>query len=253
MWEWFVGFLKDVLTYFAGITGDWGLAVIMLTVIIRLLVMPLMTRSTASSAKMQALQPLLIDIQERYADNPQKQAEEMRKFYAEHKFNPLGGCLPVLLQMPVFFALFSVARDVPASAHFLNILPSLSMSVSGAMASTGLPDAIVYIIFDVAFGILTFIPMVLNSTAISDGQQRTQQLIMGGVMGLMMMWFGWNVPAAVLLYYDTSAVWQVIQQQLVTKRVMARVKQETEAKLQNQGPNIDVVRKERKARPKKKS
>ena len=253
MWDWFVNFLTQVLEFLAGFSGDWGLAVIILTVIIRLLIMPLMTHSTASTARMQALQPLLQEMQEKYADDPQRLNEEMRKFQAEHNFNPLGGCLPMLLQMPIFFALFTVARNVPETASFYNIIPSLSQSVSGAIAQGGIASAAIYIIFDVLFGVLTFVPMVLNSKSIADEAQRQQSLIMGLVMGGMMIWFGIQVPAAVLLYYNTSAIWQVIQQQLVTNRVMEKVKAETEARLADQPVTVDVVRRERKPRPKKKA
>lgn len=252
MWDWFVSFLTQVLAFLAETCGDWGIAVIILTVIIRLLIMPLMTRSTASNARMQALQPLLQEIQDKYSDDPVRLNEEMRKFQAEHNFNPLGGCLPMFLQMPVFFALFTVARNVPETASFLNIIPSLSQSVTGAIAESGIGGALVYIIFDVAFGLLTFIPMVMSSRSMTDDAQRQQSLLMGCMMGAMMIWFGIQVPAAVLLYYDTSAVWQVIQQQLVTNRVMEKVKAEEAERLKNQPVKVEVVRKERKPRPKKK-
>ncbi|MBR2683608.1 MAG: YidC/Oxa1 family membrane protein insertase [Atopobiaceae bacterium] len=252
MWDWFVNFLTQVLAFLANTCGDWGVAVIILTVIIRILIMPLMTRSTASTARMQALQPLLQELQEKYADDPVRLNEEMRKFQAEHNFNPLGGCLPMFLQMPVFFALFTVARNVPADAHFLNILPSLSVSVREAIALFGISGAMVYIIFDIAFGLLTLIPMVLNSRTMTDEAQRQQSLVMGVMMGAMMIWFGLSVPAAVLLYYNTSAIWQIVQQQLVTNRVMEKVKAEEAERLAAQPVKVDVVRKERKPRPKKK-
>jgi YidC/Oxa1 family membrane protein insertase len=235
----------------AGATGDWGLAVIILTFVIRLLIMPLMTKSTASTARMQVLQPKLTEIQERYADDPERQMEEMRKFQAENNFNPLSGCLPMFLQMPIFFALFTVARNVPANASFFNILPSISMSASEAFAAGGIKQAIVYILFDIAFGVLTLIPMLLNAKNTPE-EQRQQSLTMGIMMSVMMLWFGWSVPAAVLLYYDTSAVWQVIQQVVVTQRVTEKVKAETEAQFKNQPKEINVVRRERKPRPKKK-
>ena len=130
MWDWFINFLTAVLAGIEGFVGDWGLAVIILTVIIRLILTPLMAHSTKSTARMQVMQPKLQEIQERYADNPERQAEEMRKIYADMKFNPLGGCLPIFLQMPVFFGLFTVARQVPADASFFGILPSISLSVS---------------------------------------------------------------------------------------------------------------------------
>ena len=150
MWDWFVNFLTQVLAWLAQTSGDWGLAVIILTFIIRILIMPLMNKSAASTARMQVLQPKLMEIQNKYADDPERQMQEMRKFQAEHDFNPLGGCLPMILQMPVFFALFTVARNVPADAHFLNILPSISMSVSQAIAQFGMAGAWVYIVFDTA-------------------------------------------------------------------------------------------------------
>ena len=252
MWDWFIQFLTQVLEMLAGATGDWGLAVIILTFVIRLLIMPLMTKSTASTARMQVLQPKLTEIQERYADDPERQMEEMRKFQAENNFNPLSGCLPMFLQMPIFFALFTVARNVPANASFFNILPSISMSASEAFAAGGIKQAIVYILFDIAFGVLTLIPMLLNAKNTPE-EQRQQSLTMGIMMSVMMLWFGWSVPAAVLLYYDTSAVWQVIQQVVVTQRVTEKVKAETEAQFKNQPKEINVVRRERKPRPKKKA
>ena len=252
MWDWFVSFLTQVLAFLANTCGDWGIAVIILTVIIRLIIMPLMTRSTASNARMQALQPLLQEIQDKYAYDPVRLNEEMRKFQAEHNFNPLGGCLPMFLQMPVFFALFTVARNVPENASFLNIIPSLSQSVTGAIAQSGIGGALVYILFDVAFGLLTLIPMILSARTMTDEAQKQQSLIMGFMMGAMMIWFGIQVPAAVLLYYDTSALWQIVQQQLVTNRVMEKVKAEEAERIKNQPVKVDVVRKERKPRPKKK-
>ena len=91
MWDWFISFLTNVLASLARLTGDWGVAVIILTFIMRLIVMPLMTRSTASSARMQALQPKMKEIQDRYANDPERQAQEMQRFYSENQFNPLGG------------------------------------------------------------------------------------------------------------------------------------------------------------------
>ena len=251
MWDWFVNLLRTILESLANFSGDWGLAIIILTVIIRILVMPLMTKSTASSARMQALQPKMKEIQERYADDPERQSEELRKFYAENKFNPLGGCLPVIIQMPVFFALFSVLKGVNGDARFFNILPDLTISAESMFKQYGISGSWVYIAFVVAFGILTFIPMMMNLNNTAEEQRKTT-LMMGGMMAVMMLWFGWGVPAAVLLYYDTSAVWQVIQQKIVTQRVMDKVKRETEANLANQPVKVDVVRKEKKPRPHKK-
>ena len=251
MWEWFINFLTWVLAGIQGVVGDWGLAVIILTVIIRLLLTPLMAHSTKSTARMQVMQPKLQEIQERYADDPERQAEELRKVYADMKFNPLGGCLPIFLQMPVFFGLFTVARQVPADASFYNILPSIAQSAQTVLDTSGIMAAAPYILFDVLFGVLTFIPMIMNVSTQSEAQ-KSQTMIMGGVMALMMLWFGWGVPAAVLLYYVTSSLWQVIQQKVITQRVMEKAKAEAEAEAANRPVEVDVVRKERKPRPHKK-
>ena len=252
MWDWFINFLTWVLSSLQSFLGDWGLAVIVLTFIIRLLLTPLMTRSAASTARMQLAQPKMQEIQERYADDQQRQAEELRKLYSEIGFNPIGGCLPMFLQMPIFFALFTVAKNVPASASFYGILPSLASSCSQMLAANGIGGAIVYILFDLMFGVLTFIPMLIN-TSNQPAESRSQSITMGAVMAVMMIWFGWNVPAAVLLYYNVSAIWQVVQQQFITQRIIAKDKAEYEARMADAPIEVDVVRKERKKRPRKKA
>lgn len=257
MWEAFTNLITYILTSIHGLCGDWGLAIIILTLIVRLLIMPLMTKSTKSSAKMQVLQPQMQAIQERYADDPQRMQEEMRKFYSENKFNPMGGCLPILLQMPIFFALFSVIRNVEViangTASFFNIVPNLSYGPAQAIAESGISGAVVYIFLDVLFGVLTLIPMLLNTQISTDPAQLRTSKIMGVVMAVWMVWIGWSLPSGVLLYYNTSALWQVAQQQLITKRVMADAKAEAEAKLAERPIEVNVTRKENKRRPHKKS
>ena len=94
--------------------------------------------------------------------------------------------------------------------------------------------------------------MIMNVSTQSEAQ-KSQTMIMGGVMALMMLWFGWGVPAAVLLYYVTSSLWQVVQQKVITQRVMEKAKAEAEAEAANRPVEVDVVRKEKKARPHKKN
>ena len=253
MWDWFINFLYVTLEQLQGLLGDWGLAIIVLTFIIRLILTPLTVKSTKSSARMQALQPQLKAIQERYADDPEAQASAMREFYANNKFNPLGGCLPVLLQMPIFFALFAVLRDkLPQEAHFYGIIDSLAQSVSGAIATSGISGAAIFIALDVLFGILTLVPMLLNAKN-TPAEQKQQMMIMGVVMSLMMVWVGWGIPAGVLLYYDTSAIWGVVQQVFITQKVMEDAKAAEEERLANAPIDVDVVRRERKPRPRKKN
>lgn len=251
MWDWFISFMTQVLAGIEGFCGDWGLAVIILTIIIRVCLVPLMNKSTASTARMQVAQPKIQEIQARYADDPARQTEEVQKIYASLKFNPVAGCLPLFLQMPIFFALFTVAKSVPADAHFYGILPSISSSVADMVSSAGWMGALPYIFFDVAFGILTFVPMMMNSVN-QTSEQKTQSMMMGAVMAVMMLWFGWSVPSAVLLYYDASAIWQVVQQKLITQKIIDKAKAEGELRMSAQPAEVDVVRKEKKERPHKK-
>ena len=133
MWDWIVNILFELLKLIQTFAVDWGLSIIILVVIIRLLLTPLMLKSTKSTARMQVLQPKMLEIQERYADDPQRQAEEMQKFYSENKFNPLAGCLPLLIQMPILIALFTLLRNLPqyfneGAFSFFNILQGSKMS-----------------------------------------------------------------------------------------------------------------------------
>lgn len=112
MWDWIVQILFQALELIQRFAGDWGLSIIILVVIIRLLLTPMMLKSIKSTARMQVLQPKLLEIQERYAADPQRQAEELQKFYSENKFNPFGGCLPLLIQMPILVALFNLCATL---------------------------------------------------------------------------------------------------------------------------------------------
>lgn len=257
MWEAFINLVTQILTGIHGFCGDWGLAIIILTLIVRILIMPLMTRSTRASAKMQVLQPKMQALQERYADDPETLQREMSKFYAENKFNPLGGCLPVILQMPIFFALFNVIRNIETisggAASFFNVVPDLAVGPAQVIAAAGIPAAAVYIFLDVLFGLLTLIPLLLNTQAGADPQQVRTSRMMGIFMAVWMLWIGWGLPSGVLLYYNTSALWQVAQQQLITKRVLNEAKAQAEAEMANKPIEVEVVRKDRKKRPRKKS
>ena len=254
MWDWLVDIVFMVLQFIQSFVVDWGLSIVVLTCIIRLIVTPLSLKSFRSSAKMQVIQPKLQAIQERYSDDPQRQQEELAKFYSENKFNPLGGCLPLIIQMPVFFALFSVLRynipEVAPDASFLNFIPRLA-ETPATMISQGIAVAVPYFVLLVGFGVLTLIPMLYQSRN-QTGAQAQSMKMMSVIMGLVMMFVGYNIPAGVLIYYNVSALWQVLQQFFVTNKVMAKAKAEEEAKMASAPIEVDVVRRERKQRPHKK-
>ena len=258
MWDWIVQILLQILRFIQGFASDWGLSIIILTVIVRLILTPLLLKSTKSTARMQVLQPKLMEIQQKYADDPQRQAEEMQKFYSENKFNPLGGCLPLLIQMPILLALFTLLRNLPGYIgesgvvfSFYNIMPDLT-TTPGAQWANGIATALPYLISLILFGILTVIPSLYQSHN-QTGQQASSMRTMALVMGIMMLWLGWNLPAGVLLYYDVSSLWQVAQQIFVTRRGMEKAKAEEEERLAHAPIEVDVVRREHKARPRKKN
>lgn len=258
MWDWIVQILLQILRFIQGFASDWGLSIIILTVIVRLILTPLLLKSTKSTARMQVLQPKLMEIQQKYADDPQRQTEEMQKFYSENKFNPLGGCLPLLIQMPILLALFTLLRNLPGYIgesgvvfSFYNIMPDLT-TTPGTQWANGIATALPYLISLILFGILTVIPSLYQSHN-QTGQQASSMRTMALVMGIMMLWLGWNLPAGVLLYYDVSSLWQVAQQIFVTRRVMEKAKAEEEERLAHAPIEVDVVRREHKARPRKKN
>ena len=151
----------------------------------------------------------------------------------------------------LFFALFSVLRyQIPEGAHFYGVFESLAITTNDAVSSLGIVGAWAYVLFVLAFGILTLVPMLLNTQ--SDSPQASQTKIMGIVMALMMIWFGWNVPVGVVLYYVTSSAWGVVQQVFITRKVMEKAKADEAERMANQPVSIDVVRKEHKPRPHKK-
>ena len=113
IWTQFKDIIFQALQYLQSITGDWGVAIILLTVALRILILPLTLKQTKSMLELQQIQPKIKELQAKYKDDKEKLQEETLKFYSENKVNPFGGCLPAILQMPIFFALFGVLRELP--------------------------------------------------------------------------------------------------------------------------------------------
>lgn len=245
MWTWFKDFLFSILVALESVVGDWGLAIIVLTVILRIILLPLTLKQMKSTAAMQLLTPKLQEIQQKYADDPQRLNEEMMKFYAENKFNPAAGCLPMLVQMPIFIALFNVLRtQVPEGASFYNLVSPLTSTPQEVLTNNGIIAALPFLILVVLFGVSTLIPMLLQSKA--DKNMK----LMGGMMSVMMLYFGFISPAGVLLYWDTSSLWGIAQQLIINKKT--KLEAESEEADTVKPIEVDVVRTERKQRPKKK-
>lgn len=242
LWNGFKDLILQALIYLYNGVHDYGVAIILLTIAMRVIMTPLVWKQTKSMLELQQVQPKIKALQEKYKNNKEKQQEELMKFYQENKVNPFGGCLPLLLQMPIFIALYGVlggtATDIgPTFAKYLMslpeaaraaakgfwlILPDLTktpMVVWQAAAKTGgIGGAIVgvlpYAIFVILFGLSVWLPQYLMTQ--DPVQRRT-----GTYMAVFMLYVGWVSPAGVLLYWVTSSAWQVAQQ-LITQRVMAR-------------------------------
>lgn len=222
VWDGLKDLIVFILVWLYQWIGDYGWAIIALTVGMRVVLLPLTLKQTRSMYEMQRIQPMIKELQQKYKGDKQKLQEETLKFYQENKVNPLGGCLPLLLQMPIFFALFQVLRQVAESGKLgtvsvepgwsigpLTVLFNLALSPQSVVQSPqyGWVPAIPYVIFVVLFGLSVWLPQQLMP---GDPQQKR----IGLIMAAMMLYFGWITPAGVLLYWVASSVLQLGQQQL---------------------------------------
>lgn len=255
MWEFLLDVTFDIINFFYSFVGDWGMAIIIVTVIFRACLAPLMSKQIKSSYHMQKLQPLMQEIQTKYKDDPVRMNEEMQKLYAEGHFNPLAGCLPMLLQMPIFMLLFQVLRTMGdriqgSSYEFYHLVPNLTESPSAAIAS-GFVHFLPYLILMIIFAGATFLPMVLQQRN-TEGPQKTQMIIMAVVMSVMFLWIAWGSPAGVLLYWGTSTLIGIAQQQLTMRHLRKLDEQKAAETIDIEPVKVEVMRKAKKKRPTKK-
>ncbi|MFE3457872.1 membrane protein insertase YidC [Nocardiopsis aegyptia] len=214
----------------------WGLSIVLLTVLMRLLMVPLFVKQMNTQRKMQDIQPKIMKLRERYKHDKQRLQQESMKIYQESGTNPIMGCLPLLLQMPVFFALFSVLRSVAEGNAQYGFDQQLADSARQALIfeapiaaqfnssneellALGSTDPIMAKILIacacVIMGFTTFLTMrqsIKRSTAQmpDNPMMQTQKIMMylAPAFGL----FGLAMPVGVLLYWVTSNVWTMVQQ-----------------------------------------
>ena len=135
MWDAFKDWIFSCIQFFFNFVGDWGLAIIVITIIFRAIVAPIMHKQIKSNFQMQKIQPLIKEVQTKFSNDPVRMNEEMQKLYAETQFNPLAGCLPMLLQMPIFLAMFQTLRELGGrqtgvSYTFFGLVPDLTLTPS---------------------------------------------------------------------------------------------------------------------------
>jgi YidC/Oxa1 family membrane protein insertase len=196
------------------LVGNWGWAIVVLTIIIKAIFFPLSAASYKSMAKMKVLTPRLMQLKERFGDDKQRLNQEMMKLYQTEKVNPLGGCLPILVQIPVFIALYWVllgAVEVRGAPWILWI--------------KDLASADPYFILPVVMMISMFIQTKLNPTP-PDPIQAKVMMMMPLIFGVMFFWF----PAGLVLYWVVNNTLSIAQQWQITRMIDAGGKAANDAK-----------------------
>lgn len=195
--SWIAQYILVMLKGFYSLVGNWGMAIVLLTVVVRALVLPINLYSYKSMKSMQAIQPQIQALKERYKDDQQKQQAEVMKLMRENKVNPVGGCLPMLLQFPIFIALYQVlGHSIELyQAPFVFWIHDLSIKDP-------------YYILPVLMGVTMFFQQKLSPTPSMDPTQAKLMLM----MPLIFTFFMVSLPSGLTLYMFVGAVFGVIQQ-----------------------------------------
>ncbi|MCX5711791.1 MAG: membrane protein insertase YidC [Candidatus Omnitrophica bacterium] len=204
--------LLQLLEFLHGMVHNWGLAIVLLSLIIYGILFPLSLKQMRSMKEMQILQPRIEALRKEHKDNPQKLNKEIMELYKEHKVNPLGGCLPMLLQIPVFFALYqALIRSVALKgANFLWI-----KDLSQPDRLFVLPNSLPLIGKDInILPLLMMIGMFFQQkiTMKNSGQANEQQKIMLIVFPLMFGFIFYNMPSGLVLYWFINSTLMLVQQ-----------------------------------------
>ncbi|HEX9373890.1 MAG TPA: YidC/Oxa1 family membrane protein insertase [Roseiflexaceae bacterium] len=242
IWAIFVGFLENVLlTFFnwfngIGLPGSAGLAIILFTILARLIILPLTLKSLQSTRKMQELQPQLKELQRKYGKDQQKLTEETMKLYKEFKVNPAGGCLPMLLQFPIFIGVYQavlyLTQSSPSGHAVGKIVAGLAnngVNIGNLVAQNlgqpqlyggflwlpdlGKPDP--FYILGVLSVIFQLLVQLMATPRVQDPQQKamTQSML---VLPLMFGYLGFTFPAGAVLYWVIGSVLSMIQQYVIS-------------------------------------
>lgn len=191
---WFSLMLEKFADWF---NGEYGLAILVLTVIVRTIILPLSIKQYKNSKAMQKLQPEMAKVREKHKDDPRKQQEEMMKLYQEHQVNPLAGCLPLIIQMPIFIALYrSITLNVDVSEH------------SFLWLQLGKPDH--YHILPIIAAITTFVQSYMMTTMQPQQQMGPMKALMF-VFPVLIFVMALNFPSALPLYWIYTNLYTIVQ------------------------------------------
>ncbi|MBB6445413.1 YidC family membrane integrase SpoIIIJ [Bacillus benzoevorans] len=192
--SWFIVKVAD----FAG--GSFGLSIIIVTIIIRLIILPLMIKQIKSSKAMQAIQPEMKKLKEKYSSKDQKTQqqlqEETMKLFQQYNINPLAGCFPILIQMPILIGFYhAIMREPKLQEHAQFLWFDLSA-----------PDPI--FLLPILAGVTTFIQQKISMVGMEDNQQMKMMLWM---MPIMIVVFAFNLPTALSLYWVVGNIFSIVQ------------------------------------------
>ncbi|WP_209328576.1 membrane protein insertase YidC [Pseudoalteromonas sp. PA2MD11] len=200
-WLWFISQpLFVLLKWLHSILGNWGLAIIAITVIVKTAMYPLTKAQYTSMAKMRALQPKMAALKEKYGDDRQKFGQAMMEMYRKEKVNPMGGCFPLLLQMPIFLALFYVFLESTELRHAEFVLWLNDLSAMDP-----------YYVLPVLFGLSMFITQKLQPMTVTDPMQQKMMTFMPVVFSIFFLWF----PSGLVLYWLVSNLISIAQMLII--------------------------------------
>ena len=211
MWSWFCKLLVPTLNGFYRVIPNYGIAIILLTFLVRLIFWPLTRKSTEGMKKMQEIQPIIKELQKKFKDNPQKLQQETFAVYREHKVNPLSSCLPMLIQIPVFIALFYVLRN-SVELRYAPFLWIADLSEPENLFAKVLPIPLNIL------PILMAVTMALQSYLTPSAGDPRQQRMMMVMMPLMMLFMFYSFPAALSLYWTVSQILAIVQMWMIHRK-----------------------------------
>lgn len=217
--------LGFILSFIVNVVGDYGWAIIVFTILVRLCLLPLMIKQIKSTKAMQDIQPKMLEIQEKYKNKPEKQQEELMKLYKDAKINPMAGCLPLLIQLPILMGLFALLRDPVAHGVFASNAAYLAAD-HGFLWIDSISQT-----RNISLGILSGVSayFMQKSMATTDESQAQMMKTMTIMMTAMSFYWGYMYEAGLALYWTMSNIFSIAQYYLVTsplKDKMANSKEE---------------------------
>ena len=239
--------LLTILEFFYGLTNSFGLAIVLLTIAVRIVLYPLNQKQMTSMQQMQKIQPRLKVLQEKYANDKEKLNQETMRLYKENKVNPAAGCLPLLVQLPILILLFNVLRTYDfAGGSFMGIILGSSTTAGLAQAVGVAADPTGnYGVMSVLTGILKNpaglsnaglyignLILLISISFLTWAQQKLspgtnpQMAMMNTIMPFFMAFICLSMPGGVMLYWGLSSLMGVVQQYFV----MSKTKQELQVK-----------------------